>query len=175
MIKNKVRFFREQKGLSQTELAEIVGLSRNSMSSIERYEYMPSLDTAFKLSNALGIQIVDLFESGNTAPTNFAEPCDFCRNGRNDEDLSDDNDYGSISIDGYRIEDRGIRLMLTYGWGKPLRIETDVWNDKRKEWSLHVLQYYPKFCPECGRRLSEYGAEGDILQNRFPHRKKESK
>lgn len=101
----------------------------------------------------------------------YQEPCEFCDNGRTNDDLDDDNDYGSISIDGYRIEDRGIRLMLTYGWGKPLRIETDVWNDKRKEWSLHVLQYYPKFCPECGRRLSEYGAEGDILQNRFPHRR----
>ena len=170
MIKNKVRTFRELKGLSQTELAELVGLSRNSMSSIERYEYMPSLDTAFKLSNALGIQIFELFESGNTAPSNFKEPCNFCTNGRTHEELNDDNDYGSHTIDGYRIEDKGYRLMLTYGWGKPLRIEADVWNDKRKEWSLHVLQYYPKFCPECGRRLSEYGAEGDILQNRFPHR-----
>lgn len=171
MIKNKVRTFRELKGLSQTELAELVGLSRNSMSSIERYEYMPSLDTAFKLSNVLGVQINDLFESGNTEPSNFEEPCEFCDNGRTNDDLDDDNDYGSISIDGYRIEDKGYRLMLTYGWSKPLRIEADVWNDKRKEWSLHVLQYYPKFCPECGRRLSEYGAEGDILQNRFPHRK----
>lgn len=171
MIKNKVRTFRELKGLSQTELAELVGLSRNSMSSIERYEYMPSLDTAFKLSNVLEVQINDLFESGNTEPSNFEEPCDFCTNGRTHEELNDDNDYGSHTIDGYRIEDQGYRLMLTYGWGKPLRIEADVWNDKRKEWSLHVLQYYPKFCPECGRRLSEYGAEGDILQNRFPHRR----
>ena len=104
-------------------------------------------------------------------PNYYPEPCDFCTNGRTHEDLSDDNDYGSHTIDVFSTEDRGYRLMLTYGWGKPLRIETDVWNDKRKEWSLHVLQYYPKFCPECGRRLSEYGAEGDILQNTFPHRK----
>lgn len=102
---------------------------------------------------------------------NFIEPCEFCDNGRTNDDLDDDNDYGSISIDGIQHDNVGYRLMLTYGWGKPLRIEADVWNDKRKEWSLHVLQYYPKYCPECGRRLSEYGALGEKLQNRFPHRR----
>lgn len=101
----------------------------------------------------------------------YPPTCEFCDNGRTNDDLSDDNDYGSASIDGIRYDDRGYRLMLTYGWGKPTRVELDVWNDKRQEWSLHVLQYYPKFCPECGRRLDEYGASGDALQNKFPHRK----
>ncbi len=114
-------------------------------------------------------------ETEEHTPSYYPEPCDFCTNGRTHEDLDDDNDYGSAVIQGMRHDNVGYRLMLTYGWGKPLRIETDVWNDKRQEWSLHVLQYYPKFCPECGRRLSEYGAEGDILQNRFPHRRKENK
>ena len=171
MIKNKIRFFREQKGLSQTELAEITGVSRNTICSIEKYEYTPKLETAIAISSALGVPIVDLFENGSVITNTFSEPCEFCDNGRTNDELDDDNDYGSISIDGIRHDDVGYRLMLTYGWGKPLRIETDIWNNKRQEWSLHVLQYYPKFCPECGRRLSEYGAAGDILQNRFPHRR----
>ena len=38
----------------------------------------------------------------------------------------------------------------------------------------HFKNCTKEFCPECGRRLSEYGAEGDILQNRFPHGRKEN-
>lgn len=104
--------------------------------------------------------------------SDYPETCQFCDNGRTNEDLSDDTDYGSASIDGIRYDDKGYRLMLSYGWGKPTRVELDVWNDKRQEWSLNVLQYYPKFCPECGRRLSEYGTKGDELQSKFPHHRK---
>ena len=104
--------------------------------------------------------------------SDYPETCQFCDNGRTNEDLSDDTDYGSATINGIRYDDKEYRLMLSYGWGKPTRVELDVWNDKRQEWSLHVLQYYPKFCPECGRRLSEYGVKGDELQSKFPHHRK---
>lgn len=62
MIVNHVRFFREELGLSQTKLAELVGVSRNSISSIERGEYIPSLETAFKLGIALCTSIQELFD-----------------------------------------------------------------------------------------------------------------
>ncbi len=61
MIKNNVKFFREVKGISQAELAKMVGISRNSVSSIERGEFIPKLDTAFKLCNVLDVSIYCLF------------------------------------------------------------------------------------------------------------------
>lgn len=60
-IKNKVRLYRNKKGLSQTDLARLVGVSRNSISSIERSEYVPTLKTAFKLSKILKVSITDIF------------------------------------------------------------------------------------------------------------------
>ena len=62
MIINYVKFYRKQRGLSQAELAKKVGVSRNSISSIERGEYIPSLETAFELCIALCVVIHELFD-----------------------------------------------------------------------------------------------------------------
>lgn len=62
MIINYVKFYRKQRGLSQAELAKKIGVSRNSISSIERGEYIPSLETAFKLCIALCVVIHELFD-----------------------------------------------------------------------------------------------------------------
>ena len=64
MIKNKVRFFREQKGLSQTELAEKAEISPDMLRLIEKYIYTPPIAIAEKISNILGVQILILYESG---------------------------------------------------------------------------------------------------------------
>ena len=61
VLLNRIKEARSQAGLSQTQLAELVGVSRNSISSIERAEYIPNLDTAFKLCIALNVTINDLF------------------------------------------------------------------------------------------------------------------
>lgn len=52
---------REERGYSQRELAELVGISRNSISSIERGEYIPSLYHAYKISEILSVSIQELF------------------------------------------------------------------------------------------------------------------
>lgn len=62
MIVNYIKFYRKERGLSQAKLAELVGVSRNSISSIERGEYIPSLETAFKLCDALFVVIHELFD-----------------------------------------------------------------------------------------------------------------
>ena len=172
MIGDNIKKLMRMNGYTQKELAMRSGCTETTISKYITGYRTPSIKSLENLAIALGVSIDNLINLEKYINHKLSKTCDFCTNGRTHEDLTDDNDYGSIVINGYRTEDKGYRLMLTYGWGKPLRIETDVWNDKRQEWSLHVLQYYPKFCPECGRRLSEYGAEGDILQNRFPHRRK---
>ena len=73
MIINHVKFYRKQRGLSQAELAKMVGVSRNTISSIERGEYIPSLETAFKLCNALFVVIHELFDYKDIDNVEFAE------------------------------------------------------------------------------------------------------
>lgn len=51
----KVKFFRQEKDLTQIELAERSGLSTSLVSKIERGEVQPSLTTLTKISTALGV------------------------------------------------------------------------------------------------------------------------
>jgi len=56
---------REEDGLSQGELAEAVGVTRQTINAIERHRYDPSLDLAFKLAAYFDCAIEDIFEPGH--------------------------------------------------------------------------------------------------------------
>jgi len=57
----RVRAIRESKHLSQEELAEIAGLHRTYVSSLERGKRNVGLDNIFALAGALGVPVADLF------------------------------------------------------------------------------------------------------------------
>jgi transcriptional regulator with XRE-family HTH domain len=54
----KIVLYRKRRKLSQAELAEIAGVSRNSISMLERGEYNPTLDQLRKISTALEVELV---------------------------------------------------------------------------------------------------------------------
>lgn len=58
---NNVKRRRLELGLTQTELAELVGVSQNSISSIETGQYKPTAYTAALLCEALKCKFEDLF------------------------------------------------------------------------------------------------------------------
>ena len=60
-MKNKVREFRKKQRLTQYELAELIGISRQAINAIEKGKFDPSLPTAFKLSELFKTSIEDLF------------------------------------------------------------------------------------------------------------------
>ncbi len=49
-MKNRLEEIRKSKGLSQEELADILGVSRQTISSLENGRYNPSILLAFKIS-----------------------------------------------------------------------------------------------------------------------------
>lgn len=57
-----IAYYRKEKGLSQTELAEKVDISRTHMSRIETADCAVSLDVAFDICDALGIKPSQLFD-----------------------------------------------------------------------------------------------------------------
>ena len=57
-----VRAKRKALGLSQEKLAERAGCDRQSINRVENAAYSPSLDRVFKLADALGISLSDLFD-----------------------------------------------------------------------------------------------------------------
>lgn len=61
-MKNQLRTLRAARGWSQAELAERLGVSRQTVNAIETEKYDPSLELAFKIAALFGQRIEDLFE-----------------------------------------------------------------------------------------------------------------
>jgi len=60
-MKNKVKELRKSKKLTQEELAELIGISRQAINAIEKEKFDPSLPTAFKMAKLFKTSIEDLF------------------------------------------------------------------------------------------------------------------
>ena len=61
VLKNRLKAARMEKGLSQSQLAELVGVSRNTISSIETGQFNPTAKLALILCVALEEKFEDLF------------------------------------------------------------------------------------------------------------------
>ena len=61
ILKNRLKVARAEKGLSQTQLAELVGVSRNTISSIETGQFCPTAKLALILCIALDKPFEELF------------------------------------------------------------------------------------------------------------------
>lgn len=61
-MKNRIRVLRAERQWSQAELAERVGVSRNSINSVENGKFDPSLPLAFRIADAFGLTIEQVFE-----------------------------------------------------------------------------------------------------------------
>ena len=61
ILRNNVAKMRKEKGLSQSDLADLVGVSRNTISSIETGQYQPTAKLALLLCVALDKKFEDIF------------------------------------------------------------------------------------------------------------------
>ena len=60
-MKNKLKIYRATLNLTQEELAEKIGVSRQTVIAIEADKYLPSLGLAFKLAKLFQVKIEDIF------------------------------------------------------------------------------------------------------------------
>ena len=60
-IARRIKYYRDQKGLTQKELGEKVGIKHNTISSYENGTNKPNQDTLFAIAKALDVSIDDLF------------------------------------------------------------------------------------------------------------------
>ncbi len=60
-IRNAVRELRALREMTQQELADRVGVTRQTVIAIEQDKYSPSLETAFKVAGVLGVPIEQCF------------------------------------------------------------------------------------------------------------------
>jgi len=67
-MKNRIKVYRAMQDLTQENLAEKVGVTRQTIHAIEKGKYDPSLELVFKLSRLFDARIEDIFlyeEAGN--------------------------------------------------------------------------------------------------------------
>lgn len=60
-MKTRIAELRKEKKLSQAELADIVGVTRQTITSIETGKYIASLPLAYKIAKYFGLKIEDVF------------------------------------------------------------------------------------------------------------------
>ena len=61
MLKNRLKELRARDGLNQTELAKLAGVSRQTISLLERDEYTPSIVIALKISQIFNEPVESVF------------------------------------------------------------------------------------------------------------------
>ncbi len=61
-MKNKVKELRKKRGWTQGELGERLGISRQSVHSIETGKYDPSLPLAFRIADMFGASLDKIFD-----------------------------------------------------------------------------------------------------------------
>ena len=60
-MKNRIDEIRKARGVNQEELAKALGVSRQTISSLENGRYNPSVELAYKLSKYFGMTIEEVF------------------------------------------------------------------------------------------------------------------
>jgi putative transcriptional regulator len=61
-MRNQVREQRTQRGLSQAQVAAALGVSRQTVISIENGRYLPSLPLAFAIARLFGMPVEKMFD-----------------------------------------------------------------------------------------------------------------
>ena len=64
-LENRVRELREARNLTQAQLADLVGVSRKTINTVENAVFVPSTVIALKLARALGEPVERLFSLGD--------------------------------------------------------------------------------------------------------------
>ena len=67
-MRNRLRVLRAERGWSQADLAQRLGVSRQAVNAVETGRFDPSLPLAFKLARTFGLPIEDIFDDGEAGP-----------------------------------------------------------------------------------------------------------
>jgi len=62
VLSNRLMVLRAEKGLSQKEVADLLGVSRQTIISLEKNKYNPSLKLAFELALLFEVDINEVFQ-----------------------------------------------------------------------------------------------------------------
>jgi putative transcriptional regulator len=61
-IRNQVRELRADRGMTQQQLADLIGVTRQTVIAIELDKYSPSLEVAFRIAHVFGVPLERVFQ-----------------------------------------------------------------------------------------------------------------
>ncbi|MEN8007515.1 MAG: helix-turn-helix transcriptional regulator [Candidatus Krumholzibacteriota bacterium] len=67
-IYNRIQVFRNERDLSRQHLADLVGVNYQTIGYLEREEYNPSLDLAFRIADVFGLPVEMVFSTRPMKP-----------------------------------------------------------------------------------------------------------
>ena len=67
-MNNRIRVLRAERGWTQAQLAERVGVSRNSINAVENGRFDPSLPLAFRIADRFELRVEEVFLREDSAP-----------------------------------------------------------------------------------------------------------
>ena len=62
MLQNRIKVLRAERDLTQAQLAEQIGVIRQTIIAIEQNKYQPSVVLALRLAHAFGVPIEEIFQ-----------------------------------------------------------------------------------------------------------------
>jgi putative transcriptional regulator len=67
-MKNKIKVYRAMHDLTQEDLANATGVTRQTILAIEKGRYVPSLDLAFRIARHFRVNVEEIFIYGDEVP-----------------------------------------------------------------------------------------------------------
>ena len=64
-MKNRLEWLRKERGVRQEDLAQALGVSRQTVISLEKGKYNPSLALAFKLARYFALPVEEIFDDSD--------------------------------------------------------------------------------------------------------------
>lgn len=61
-LKNRLKEYRAKAGVNQSDMGKLVGVSRQTISMIERGDYSPSVTLALKIARYFSVHVEDIFQ-----------------------------------------------------------------------------------------------------------------
>lgn len=71
LLNNQLREMRGRQNITQAELAQMVGVSRKTINTVENAVFVPSTVLALKIAKAFNCAVEDVFSLGDMEPPDF--------------------------------------------------------------------------------------------------------
>ena len=131
VLGEKIRGIRTLKGLSQENLAEMLGMSLPAYADIERGKKDVSMNRLEQIAEKLGITVTDILKFGDTI-SNFFDQCNNTSVVANNSGENTNNNYDAREIQ-HKLEKAMLENKLLQTEKEKAELEAKYWREKNEK------------------------------------------